>query len=139
MPLVTTNILLPDPAHRLWPLVRWDGRLCDWYPGVVALTVHGHDKGAQRRLLLTDGSRLTQRLDHVSQIDDAYSYTILDSPYPVADLLAQIRVHPTGDGNAVLTWTANFQATTLSESKTEQFVRDLYEVGIERLRRLLIH
>ncbi len=135
MPLVTTTILLPDPAHHLWPLVRWDGRLCDWYPGAVAMTVTGHDKGALRRLHLADGATLLQRLDHISRTANAYSYSILHSPYPVADLLAQIRVQPVPNGHALLTWTATFRATT---DQSEDTVRRLYDDGVERLRRLLV-
>ena len=55
--------LLPVTAQRLWPLVRWDGRLLDWYPGAVALEVEGGGKGDLRRLRLRDGSVLVQRLD----------------------------------------------------------------------------
>ncbi|MCG5242395.1 SRPBCC family protein [Azospirillum doebereinerae] len=135
--MITTSILLPDPARRLWPLVRWDGRLCDWYPGAVALTVEGTGKGALRQLLLKDGTRLVQRLEHTSRIDEAYTYAVVESPYPVADLLAQIRVQPEADGHATLIWTATFKPTGLSEARTELFVRDLYDAGVERLRGLL--
>lgn len=135
--MITTSILLPDPARRLWSLVRWDGRLCDWYPGAVALTVEGAEKGAIRRLLLKDGTRLVQRLEHTSRVDDAYTYAVVESPYPFADLLAQIRVQPEADGHATLTWTATFRPTSLGEARTERFVRDLYDAGVERLRGLL--
>ncbi len=151
MPLVTAAALLPDPARRLWPLVRWDGRLCDWYPGAVTLSVEGTGKGALRRLSLQNGAALVQRLEHVSRIDMAYTYAVLESPYPVADLLAQIRVQPAPSlddvsphdgepndhGHATLTWTANFQPAGLSEAEAERFVRTLYEAGIARLRTLL--
>lgn len=137
MPLVTTTILLSDPARRLWPLVRWDGGLCDWYPGALSISVEGHEKGALRRLLLLDGTRLVQRLDHVSRIGHGYTYSILESPYPVADCLAQIRVQPAAEGLATLIWTASFQPAGLPESAAESFVRDLYGAGIERLRGLL--
>ncbi|MBP2231988.1 hypothetical protein J2847_005313 [Azospirillum agricola] len=141
MPMIAVTILLPDPARRLWPLVRWDGRLCDWYPGAIALSVDGTEKGAVRRLLLKDGTRLVQRLEHISRIDDAYTYAVVESPYPVADLLAQIRVQPGDDGHATLTWTATFQPLGLpgglDEARTERFVRDLYDAGVERLRGLL--
>ncbi len=137
MPLITTSILLPDPARRLWPLVRWDGRLADWYPAAAAVTVNGTDKGALRTLRLKDGTRLVQRLEHISRIDRAYTYAMVSGPYPVADLLAQIRVQAGADGHATLTWTANFQASALDEPATEAFVRDLYGAGVERLRALL--
>jgi len=137
MPLITTSILLPDPACLLWPLVRWDGRLAEWYPGAIATSVDGTEKGSHRLLLLKDGTRLEQRLEHISRIDKAYTYAVVASPYPVADLLAQIRVRAEADGHATLIWTASFQSRELDEAGTEAFVRAVYGAGIERLRTLL--
>lgn len=147
MPLVATTTLLPVPACRLWPLVRWDGALGDWYPGAAGMTVEGAGRGALRRLHLYDGSRVVHRLEHVSRIDDAYTYAVLAGPYPVADLLSQIRLRPDGPDRATLIWTATFQpidrriagrrTADPGEDDAERFVRDLYDAGMARLRGLI--
>ncbi|PWC39000.1 SRPBCC family protein [Azospirillum sp. TSO35-2] len=142
MPLVTTTTLLPVPARHLWPLVRWDGALGDWYPGAASMTVDTAEtgraeKGALRCLRLYDGSRVVHRLEHVSRVDDAYTYAVIEGPYPVAELLAQIRLRPEGDAQAVLIWTATFHPLDRSEADAERFVRDLYDAGLARLRGLL--
>lgn len=130
--------LLPVTAQRLWPLVRWDGRLLDWYPGAVALEVEGSGKGDLRRLRLRDGSVLVQRLDHLSRIEDAYTYSVLAGCYPVAAYLAQIRVLPhEEDGRATLVWTANFEPAGVGEDAAEDFIRDLYQAGFDALFSLL--
>jgi len=130
--------LLPVTAQRLWPLVRWDGRLLDWYPGAVALEVEGGAKGDLRRLRLRDGSVLVQRLDHLSRIEAAYTYSGLEGCYPVAGYLAQIRVLPHGeDGRATLVWTANFEPAGVTEEAAEDFIRRLYQSGFDALFSLL--
>lgn len=138
MARVTMKTLLPVTAPRLWPLVRWDGRWLDWYPGAVALEVAGTAKGGLRRLRLRDGSELVQRLDHVSRIEDAYTYSVIAGSYPVAAYLAQIRVLPhDGDGRATLVWTANFQPAGVTEDAAEDFIRHLYQAGFDSLFTLL--
>lgn len=138
MARVTMKALLPVTAPRLWPLVRWDGRWLDWYPGAVACEVAGTAKGDLRRLRLRDGSDLVQRLDHVSRIEDAYTYSIIDGPYPVAGCLAQVRVLPhDADGRATLVWTANFQPAGVGEEEAEAFIRRLYQAGFDTLFTLL--
>ncbi|WP_049976329.1 SRPBCC family protein [Azospirillum sp. B506] len=137
MPLVTATTLLPVPARRVWPLVRWDGAVGDWYPGAISMTVDGAGKGALRLLRLYDGTPVVHRLEHVSQVDDAYTYTVIEGPYPVADLLAQLRLRPDGEGQAELHWTATFHRLRCTELEAERFVRDLYDAGMARLRGLL--
>ncbi len=142
MPLVTATSLLPVPARRVWPLVRWNGALGDWYPGAVSMSVEGVGKGALRRLRLYDGAPVVHRLEHVSRIDDAYTYAVVEGPYPVADLLAQIRLRADGERQAALDWTATFRPLSShpdqgAEAEAERFVRDLYDAGMARLRSLL--
>ena len=137
MARVTMKALLPVSAPRLWSLVRWDGRLLDWYPDAVAMRVHGQGKGAHRRLSLRGGATLVHQLEHASRIEDAYTYSALGGPYPVADYLAQIRVLPHGDECATLVWTANFRPAGLSEDAAEVFVQQLYQDGFDNLSTLL--
>jgi hypothetical protein len=134
MARVTMKALLPVSAQRLWPLVRWNGRLLDWYPGAVALEVDGTAKGGLRRLRLRGGAMLVQRLDHLSRIEDAYTYSVLAGSYPVAGYLAQIRVLPHDeDGRTTLVWTANFQPAGVTEAAAEDFIRRLYQAGFDTL------
>ncbi len=134
MARVTMKALLPVSAQRLWPLVRWDGRLLDWYPGALALEVEGSEKGDLRRLRLRDGAVLVHRLDHMSRIEDAYTYSVLAGSYPVSDCLAQIRVlQHEEDGRATLVWTANFRPAGVSEDAAETFIRRLYQTGFDTL------
>lgn len=153
MARVTMKALLPVSAPRLWSLVRWDGRLLDWYPDAVDLRVQGLDKGAHRRLQLRGGTVLVQRLEHASRIEDAYTYSAADGPYPVTDYLAQIRVLPHGDDRATLVWTANFRpagqseiradvradarAGVRAEAEAEAFIQALYRNGFDNLSTLL--
>lgn len=137
MARVTTKAVLPVSARRLWPLVRWDGRLLDWYPDALTLRVEGTVKGALRHIGLRDGSTLIQRLDHVSGIEDAYTYTVVGGDYPVADYLAQIRVLDHDDAQAILVWTANFEPRDASEEAAEAFIRRLYQSGFDALLTLL--
>lgn len=137
MARVTVKADLPASAPRLWSLVRWDGRLLDWYPLAAAVDVDGSAKGAQRRLRLRDGTMAVHRLEHRSRIEDAYTYSVLSSPYPVADHLAQIRVLPEGDDRATLVWTAIFQPAGMPGDGAEAFIRQLYQDGFTALSALL--
>lgn len=138
MARVTMRALLPVTAPRLWSLVRWDGRWLDWYPGAAACEVAGTAKGDLRRLRLRDGSELVQRLDHLSGIEDAYTYSIIAGPYPVTGCLAQVRVlRHDADDRATLVWTANFQPAGVGEEEAEAFIRRLYQAGFDSLFTLL--
>ena len=128
---------LPVSAATLWTLVGWAGMLGDWYPGLSRIDVHGADKGAIRRLVLRDEASMVERLEHLSRIETAYTYSILSSPLPVADYLAQIRVKDRGDDTSTLIWSGNFEPDGVSEDRAVAAIRAVYRAGFANLNEIL--
>jgi len=128
----------PVPAATLWTLVGWAGMLGDWYPGLSRMDVQGADKGAIRRLVMLDGTSMVERLEHLSRIETAYTYSILSSPLPVADYLAQIRIKDRGGDTSTLIWSGNFEPDGVPEDRAIAAVRAVYQAGFINLNHILM-
>lgn len=133
MARVTISTVLRIPPVQLWELVRWEGRFRDWYPDARSCAVDGTVKGSRRRIRLGSGAELLERLEHRSVIENAYTYSVIDSPYPVAGCLAQIRLLAGPQGRTTLVWSANFEPRGVGEEEAEDFIRNVYQAGFDRL------
>ena len=104
MPKVVRSTIIDVPVDRLWAVVR-DFNAHDQYHPIVATSLieRGHpvDKvGCIRRFTLEDGSELREQLLSLSDLEMSYSYCLLDTPIPLFNYVAHIRLLPVKIGRA---------------------------------------
>jgi len=142
VPKVVRSTIIDVPVDRLWAVVR-DFNAHDQYHPIVATSAieRGYpvDKvGCVRHFFLADGSELREQLLSLSDLEMTYSYCLLDTPIPLFNYVAHIRLLPVTDGNrSFWHWESRFTTPPGREDELAQKVgEDVYVAGMEAVRRL---
>ena len=74
-----------------------------------------------RRFHLKDGSELREQLLALSDLDMAFTYCLLDTPIPLLNYVAHVRLLPVTDGDMTFWhWTSRFDTPAGREAELEQ-------------------
>ncbi len=92
-----------------------------------------------RRFFLKDGSELREQLLTLSDLEQTFSYCLLDTPVPLFNYVAHVRLMPVTDGNRTFwSWESSFTTrTSEAEAMTRMVGEDIYMTGFEAIRRHL--
>ncbi len=142
MPKVVRSTIIDAPVDRLWSVLR-DFNGHDGYHPIVAASAiergHPSDRvGCIRRFTLQDGSELREQLLSLSDLEMTYSYCLLDTPIPLFNYVAHVRLLPVTDGNrSFWHWESRFTTPPGREAElAEKVGNDVYSAGMEAVRRL---
>ena len=125
-----------DPATgaaRSLPAVRpvrvYESRIEDGEPA---------DKvGCVRDFRLQNGDRIRERLLGLSDYDYFCTYSILESPMPLTDYVATLRLTPVTDGERTFVeWSAEFEcAVSEAEDLVSGIGQNVFQAGFDALKR----
>ena len=89
--------------------------------------------GCVRRFRLADGAELREQLLTLSDADLAFSYCLLDTPVPLLNYVAHVRLLPVTDGDQTFwQWQSQFDTPAGREKELERLVgEDIYEAGFD--------
>lgn len=136
MAKVSMNTELAVPANLLWDLVGRFNTVGEWHPMVKKSTAECEGKGSIRELKLVGGGAIVERLEHVSDTEKLYLYSIVDSPLPVANYVAEIRVVDNGNGTSTVEWSCNFTPSGATEANAVKLIQDMYKAGLDNLKKI---
>jgi hypothetical protein len=142
MPHVVRSTIIDAPVDLLWSVLRDFNGHDRWHPIVARSEIergHPSDKiGCVRRFTLQDGSELREQLLTLSDLEMTFSYCLLDTPIPLFNYVAHVRLLPVTDGNrAFWHWESRFTTPRGREDELARIVGDeVYTNGIEAVRRL---
>ncbi len=131
------------PIEQVWARIRDFNGMPKWHPGIAKSEIVGSQPsdqvGCVRVLTLGNGAVVRERLLELSDMGHHYSYTILDSPLPVANYRATLRLRRISDGNRThADWTATFEANPPDkQAEAEQMIsNDVFQGGFNALKKL---
>jgi hypothetical protein len=109
------STVINAPIDRVWAHIRDFNSLDDWHPGIESSEIEGggpSDRvGCIRKMVLAGGGVIREQLLEMSDMGHHYSYSILDSPLPVANYRATLRLRRISDGDRTFAdWSASFDA-----------------------------
>ncbi len=143
MPRVYISSVIDAPAARVWERVRDFNALPRWHPRIRDSRIEQGEPsdrvGCIRDFHLQNGDRIREKLLGLSDYDMFCTYSILESPMPLTDYIATIRLTPITDGDRTFAeWTAEFEC---DESEAEGLVNgigsDVFQAGFAALQRSL--
>ncbi len=123
-------------AERIWNVIGGFNSLPAWHPAVEHSELEAD--GKIRKVTLGDGTTIFEKLEHHSEEFRECSYSIVESPLPVVDYLATLKVSELGEGSQV-EWSGRFEPSGVPESEAVQLVEGLYRAGLDNLKTLLNH
>jgi Polyketide cyclase / dehydrase and lipid transport len=140
MPKVVRSTILDAPVDRVWSVIRDFNGFDRWHPAIGSSAIerhHSSDKvGCVRRLNLKDGSQLREQLLTLSDLEQTYSYCLLDTPIPLFNYVAHVRLYPVTDGNrAFWQWESRFTTRPGEEHAMTTLVgEEIYQAGFDAVR-----
>lgn len=139
MPRPYASAIINAPVDQVWSYVRDFGNLAEWLPAIEACDLEdgGSGVGAVRRVTAPGGVVFRERLVALSDLDHTLTYDFLESPLPVRNLHATIRLAPVTDTGATFAeWWGVFNADASDEeSMTGLLAQGVYRTGLEALQK----
>ncbi|MEM8662597.1 MAG: SRPBCC family protein [Pseudomonadota bacterium] len=141
MARVYVSSVINAPAARVWERVRDFNALPRWHPRIRESRIEDGlpaDKvGCVRNFRLQNGDGLREKLLGLSDYDMFCTYSILESPMPLTDYVATLRVTPITDGErSFVEWSADFECEEAVEDDLVNGIgNDVFQGGFDALKR----
>jgi hypothetical protein len=142
MPKVIRSTVFDAPIDRVWAVLRDFNGHRDWHPIVAASSIErgtpADRVGCVRRFTLRAGGELREQLLALSDIETSCRYCLLETPIPLFNYVAQLRLVPVTDGDRTFAhWEGRFTTPPGRETELAALVgEEVYAQGFEAVRRL---
>jgi len=133
MTKVSMSTNLNVSADQVWKLIGGFNALPDWHPAVEKSELT--EEGQTRTLSLAGGGTIVEKLEKVDDDARTYSYSIVDSPLPVANYTATIKVSGEGD-NSTIEWSSEFDPAGAPEQDAMKAIEGIFQAGFDNLKKM---
>lgn len=121
MARVYVSSVINAPAARVWERVRDFNGLPNWHPRIrdsrIEDALPADKVGCIRNFHLQNGDNIREQLLGLSDYDMFCTYAILDSPMPLSDYVATLRLTPVTEGDrCFIEWSAEFECDPNDET-----------------------
>lgn len=143
MARVYVSSVINAPAARVWARIRDFNALPAWVPVVAESRIENGEPadkvGCVRAFSLRNGDRLREQLLGLSDFDMFCTYSILDSPMPLTNYVATVRLTPITDNDRTfIEWSAEFDCAPDKEQELVAGIGSgVFQGGFDTLKRAL--
>ncbi|MEM8790874.1 MAG: SRPBCC family protein [Pseudomonadota bacterium] len=140
MPRVRRSIVLDAPVEAVWDVLRDFNGHDRWHPAVAESHVERGQPsdrvGCVRNFQLVGGENLREQLLTLSDLEQAFSYCLLDTPVPLFNYVAHVRLFPVTDTDSTFwEWESRFDTPAGRTGELADLVgNDIYAAGFEAIR-----
>lgn len=137
---VVKSTVIAAPAEAVWEVLRDFNGHEEWHPAVAESQIERGQNpvrvGCVRRFRLADGSELREQLLTMSDADMAFSYCLLDTPIPLLNYVAHVRLAPVTDEDWTFWhWESRFDTPAGREAELHDMVAEnIYQGGFDAIR-----
>ena len=128
------EIVVDRAPATVWKLLGEFNALDIWLPPVQASSFTGNAAmpGAIRILDLGNRAKVTEELVAYDGAGRSYSYRFLDSPLPVKNYVATLRVREAPGGKSLIQWGSTFDAAGAPDEKAREAILGIYDAGLKK-------
>jgi hypothetical protein len=124
---------LSASTDAIWSLVGDFARMDTWTDGALLLRVEGSGEGALRHVTTRAGDFI-ERCDSVDAHEWCLRYSIVESPWPIRDYHAEVRVIPVNANSCVIEWSSEFETLEGAPANFAANIERMYAGFIARVR-----
>lgn len=141
MARVYVSSVISAPAVKVWARVRDFNGLPNWHPRIAESRIENGEPadkvGCIRAFSLRSGDRLREQLLGLSDYDMFCTYAILDSPMPLTNYVATLRLTPiTDQERTFIEWSADFDCAPEKEAELVAGIgTNVFQGGFDALKR----
>jgi hypothetical protein len=117
-------------ADAVWTKIGDFCGIGKWHPALEKCELSAD--GKTRTLTLKGGGTIVEALVKWDAAGKSYTYSIVQSPLPVANYTSTITVSADGAGS-VLTWTGKYDAKGAPDAKAQEVIKGIYDSGLGAL------
>jgi hypothetical protein len=139
MAKVQVSAVVPAAVEHVWEYVHDFAGLSKWFPGLTDIHIEpgvaNNQAGCIRNLVLENGARIREQLLAISDQDRSWSYKMVESPLPVTNYVATVRLS-SSDGNGTLAEIASqFDVAATQEKEIVNLLTATYQGAFELLKK----
>ncbi len=141
MARVYVSSVVATPASKVWERVRDFNGLPRWHPMIADSQIENGEPadkvGCIRNFRLQNGDQIREQLLALSDYDTFCTYSILESPMPIENYVATLRLTPISDGDrCFVEWSAEFDCSPDVEADvTNGIATNVFQGGFDALKR----
>ena len=136
MAKVSMSSAYPVSPETIWKMIGGFNSLPNWHPAVTKCDIETHGNTTLRRLHLIGGATILEKLEKSEDDGQSYSYSIVESPLPVANYSATITVKESESGGSVIEWSSEFEAEGAPENEAAKAIEGIYQAGLDNLSKM---
>ena len=136
MPRSYASTCVATDPDTVWAYLRDFNGAPDYVEAITASEIldgrSADEVGAERKLVLADGSPVRERLVSFSDLDRSYTYHLLEGPFPFTAYYSTIRVSPvTLDGASFVEWWSTYDCESADAKAMDDLLAgSLYGGGL---------
>jgi hypothetical protein len=127
---------LNTTTAKAWEAIRNIEGLDRWFPIIKSCRVEGSGIGARRYMTL-EGGQITDLIEAVDEDRKRFVYLRTTSPFPVTHYRGTVEIFDSYDGQAVLSWTIDFESKPEDSEAVATLVKGAISDGIDGMEREL--
>ena len=127
---VEMSTVVHADANTLWDEIGAFERVGAWHPLLDRVEVEGRRRIAYDK----NGIRHVETLQESYSRKRRYRYTIDESPMPIRNYTAELRVDDNQDGTSTVRWSGDFDVADQERDKTVAIIETFFKAGLTSLR-----
>ena len=137
---VLRSTILDAPIEAVWDVLRDFNGHDRWHPAVAESHVERGQPsdrvGCVRNFKLAGGENLREQLLTLSDLEQTFSYCLLDTPVPLFNYVAHVRLFPVTDGDRTFwEWESRFDTPKGRADELAELVGEgIYATGFRAVR-----
>jgi len=136
MARVNMSSAYPVSPEAIWKIIGGFNSLPNWHPAVTKCDIETEGNITLRRLHLIGGATILEKLEKSEDDGQSYSYSIVESPFPVTNCSATITVKESESGGSVIEWSSEFEAEGVPENEATKALEGMYQAGLDNLSKM---
>ncbi len=146
---VSKSVIVHAAPGPVWERIRDFGAFNSWHPGVASdqiVSGAGNVIGSERRITLTSGAVVTEKLAGFDARHHRFRVTMLGGTLPVSGYTSTISIKAAGKNRSKVTWSGKFKrkdtgpnpAADANDAAATGATSTFYQAGLDNLKKIIV-